>query len=164
MSSLAMVEYINATRKPGSAELRHDDFMRKVPTVIEDAPKFIGSSFYIAYGTERPRAVYNFPRREAMLMAMSYSYKLQATVYDAWQEAEAKVAAQAPTLFGAPTNYLDALKQLVASVEVQTWIRWQSHQKGRNGTATALSAPSSHTDSPILDSSVCRPYTPVCVE
>lgn len=164
MSSLDMVAYINSTREPGAAELRHDDFMRKVPTVIEDAPKFIGSSFYIAYGTERPRAVYNFPRREAMLMAMSYSYKLQATVYDAWQEAEAKVAAQAPVLFGAPTNYLDALKQLVASVEVHPWIRRHSHQEGRNGTAKALTASSGYMDSPIPDLIACRACTPFCME
>lgn len=113
MSSLDMVAYINSTREPGSAEVAHGDFLKKVPFVIGNAGNF--SSVYIG-GNGQERPCYNFPRREAMLMAMSYSYKLQATVYDAWQEAEAKVVAQAPVLFGAPTNYLDALKQLVASV------------------------------------------------
>lgn len=93
MSSLDMVDYINATREPGQPELRHDDFMRKVPSVIglEAAPKFYGTGFYLnGTGSKVSRPVYNFPKREAMLMAMSYSYKLQATVYDAWQAAEAR--------------------------------------------------------------------------
>jgi hypothetical protein len=34
VSSLDIVDYINHIRKPGSAILRHDDFMRKVPTVL----------------------------------------------------------------------------------------------------------------------------------
>jgi hypothetical protein len=167
MSSLDMVAYINSTREPGSAEVRHDNFMAKVPNVlgVKTAPEYLGTVLYSSgNGTKREQAVYNFPRREAMLMAMSYSYKLQATVYDAWQEAEAKVAAQAPVLFGAPTNYLDALKQLVASVEVQPWIRRHSHQEGRNGTATALTTSSGNTDPPSLHSSACRACTPVYVE
>jgi hypothetical protein len=120
MSSLDMVAFINSTREPGKPELRHADFLAKVPSVLGAtlsteffAHKEIG---FGVNGQTRQSPVYNFPRREAMLMAMSYSYKLQATVYDAWQEAEAKLTVQAPTLFGAPTNYLDALKQLVASV------------------------------------------------
>jgi phage antirepressor YoqD-like protein len=32
--------------------------------------------------------MYVFPKREAMLMAMSYSYDIQAVVYDAWETAE----------------------------------------------------------------------------
>lgn len=32
--------------------------------------------------------MYVFPKREAMLMAMSYSYDIQAVVYDAWEKAE----------------------------------------------------------------------------
>lgn len=67
MSSLDMVNYINATRQPGEAELRHDHFMAKVPTVIKAAPKFSGTAFYTVNGAQRSQAVYNFPRREAML-------------------------------------------------------------------------------------------------
>jgi hypothetical protein len=92
MSSLDMVAYINATRQSGKTELRHDHFMAKVPNVLgySLSPKFLGSNKFInGKGGEQTRQVYNFPRREAMLMAMSYSYKLQATVYDAWQAAEA---------------------------------------------------------------------------
>jgi hypothetical protein len=34
MSSLQMVAYINSTREPGQAEVRHDNFMAKVPNVL----------------------------------------------------------------------------------------------------------------------------------
>jgi len=88
MSSLDMVDYINATREVGKAELRHDSFMDKVPKVLGVlvAPKFIGTSFYEtgSHGTLKERAVYHFPEREANLLAMSYSYELTAAVYDAW--------------------------------------------------------------------------------
>jgi hypothetical protein len=92
MSSLDMVSYINSTREPYAAELRHDSFMAKVPSVlgVETAPKFIGLVLYSSgNGAQRQQQIYNFPKREAMLMAMSYSYKLQAKVFDAWEAAEA---------------------------------------------------------------------------
>jgi hypothetical protein len=81
MSSLELVEYINSQREEGEAELRHDNFMAKVPKVLgeEDALKFKGI-YQDAYGREKP--CYNFPKREACLMAMSYSYELQAKVFD----------------------------------------------------------------------------------
>lgn len=93
MSSLDMVAYINATREAGKAELQHKHFLAKVPSVIgySLSAEFLAHK-NIAFGSNgqtRQSPVYNFPRREAMLMAMSYSYKLQATVYDAWQAAEA---------------------------------------------------------------------------
>jgi len=121
MSSLDMVAYINSTREPGKPELRHADFLAKVPSVLGEGTStkfFAHVNLVVGNGATRQSPVYNFPRREAMLMAMSYSYKLQATVFDAWEAAEAKLAAQAPTVVGIPTTYLDALKQLVASVEV----------------------------------------------
>lgn len=91
MSSVDMVNYINTTREAGKPILRHDSFMDKVPKVLgNDAPKFIGTSSYTGNNAEQVRKVYNFPEREAMLMAMSYSYKLQAVVYDSWKAEEAK--------------------------------------------------------------------------
>jgi hypothetical protein len=32
--------------------------------------------------------IYNFPRKQAIQMAMSYSYRLQEAVLDAWDAAE----------------------------------------------------------------------------
>ncbi|WP_354691785.1 Rha family transcriptional regulator [Phytobacter sp. RSE-02] len=97
MSSLEMVDYINADRQVKAEEegmsfpckkyrkLRHDSFMAKVPKVLGEtqSPKFFGD--YID-GKGRAQSCYNFPKREACLMAMSYSYDLQAKVYDYMEE------------------------------------------------------------------------------
>ncbi|QZA80260.1 hypothetical protein [Deefgea piscis] len=95
MSSLEMVDFINASRKESEAELRHDHFMAKVPKVLgeEAAPNFRGS-YQGKDKTERP--CYHFPKREACLMAMSYSYDLQAKVFDRMTELEAKVTLASP--------------------------------------------------------------------
>lgn len=96
MTSIELVDYINSERKEkalqagaafpskGHAELRHDHFMDKVPEVLgEAAPKFLGTDFYTnGTGAQVERKVYIFPKREACLMAMSYSYELQAKVFD----------------------------------------------------------------------------------
>lgn len=84
MTSIELVEFINVSRAAGEAELRHDNFMAKVPKVLgEAAPKFLGAAFYAnGTGAKVSRSVYTFPKREACLMAMSYSYELQAKVFD----------------------------------------------------------------------------------
>jgi len=79
-----MVAYINATRDNNKAELSHKNFLAKVPNVLgyKAAAETLATGFYLnGTGSKVARNIYNFPRREAMLMAMSYSYKLQATVY-----------------------------------------------------------------------------------
>jgi len=87
MSSLELVVFINDSRQAGEAELTHADFLKKVPKVLTiDGGKF--SSVYLGKnGQERP--CYNFPKREACLMAMSYSYDLQAKVFDRMTALEA---------------------------------------------------------------------------
>lgn len=100
MSSLELVDFINIDRKErahaagvefpskGHAELQHNHFMAKVPEVLGDgAVKFLGTQ---TYGNNNTRNVYNFPKREACLMAMSYSYELQAKVFDRMTELEAQ--------------------------------------------------------------------------
>lgn len=87
MSSVELVEFINkhrqevATVEKPYIELRHDSFMAKVPKVLGEnqSPKFIGS-----YQDVRGRTYpcYHFPKRESCLLAMSYSYELQAQVFD----------------------------------------------------------------------------------
>ena len=99
MSSPELVDYINAHRKEVATiekpykELRHDDFMRKVPIVLGEsyAPNFLGSQ---PYGNNNTRSIYIFPKREACLMAMSYSYELQAQVFDRMTAMENHIAAQ----------------------------------------------------------------------
>lgn len=80
MSSLELVKFINSQRGPDEAELRHNNFMAKVPKVLgADVAKFLATQ---KYGNSNSRDIYNFPKREACLMAMSYSYELQAIVFD----------------------------------------------------------------------------------
>ena len=83
MVSLELVDYINDSRKLDEkpVQLRHADFMAKVPKVlgIETSEKF-RSSYLAGNGEQRP--CYRFPKREACLMAMSYSYELQAQIFD----------------------------------------------------------------------------------
>lgn len=95
MSSLELVGFINLNRGVRSAVLRHDHFMDKVPVVLgeEHAPKFRGI-YFDAYEREKP--CYQFPKREACLMAMSYSYDLQAKVFDKMTELEARLTIPAP--------------------------------------------------------------------
>ena len=83
MVSLELVDYINDSRKfdEKPVQLRHADFMAKVPKVlgVETSEKF-RSSYLAGNGEQRP--CYRFPKREACLMAMSYSYELQAQIFD----------------------------------------------------------------------------------
>lgn len=91
MTSMEMVEFINSQRKEGEAELRHRDFTAKVPKVLgEEMSEKFRTSLKDSYGRDQPG--YRFPKREACLMAMSYSYDLQAKVYDRMTALEAKAA------------------------------------------------------------------------
>lgn len=89
MSSLEMVEYINTSRKDGEAVLQHKHFLDKVPQVLgEGSAEF--SATYVHPQNKQTYPCYNFPKREACLMAMSYSYELQAKVFDRMTELEQK--------------------------------------------------------------------------
>ncbi len=105
MTSLELVDFINGQRGEGDSELRHDHFMAKVPRVIgeDHAPKFRDMvQVAIGSGATRQSPIYRFPKREACLMAMSYSYELQAKVFDRMTELEQGGAFPIPrTLSGA---------------------------------------------------------------
>ena len=88
MTSLELVDYINSQRESEAAELAHSDFLKKVPQVLgKDAGNF--SSIYLD-SMNRQKPCYTFPKREACLMAMSYSYDLQAKVFDRMTALEAQ--------------------------------------------------------------------------
>ena len=93
MTSLELVDYINSSRREqaeaagvpfpskGFAKLEHADFMKKVPEVLGGgAGNFSDTYIHEQNGQRYP--CYRFPKREACLMAMSYSYELQAKVFD----------------------------------------------------------------------------------
>ena len=96
MLSTEIVKIINDMREEGEAELRHDHFMAKVEKVRgADAPKFRGI-YLDAYKREKP--CYALPKREANLMVMSESYKVQAAVYDKMVELESEVKLNQPVV------------------------------------------------------------------
>lgn len=95
MTSLELVQLINIQRKARDAELAHSDFLKKVPLVLGGgAGKF--SDTYIHPQNSQTYPCYKFPKREACLMAMSYSYDLQAKVFDRMTEMEEAVARPDP--------------------------------------------------------------------
>lgn len=110
MTSLEIVAFINALRKeealiagqsfpsPGHAKLEHADFLKKVPLVLgEDHAGNFSETVYRenpSGGGPIPSPGYRFPKREASLMAMSYSYKIQAKVWDHMTALEEKLANQ----------------------------------------------------------------------
>ena len=97
MSSLELVDFINMSRKEGEAELQHKHFLEKVVKVLgEEISRKFGSSYKDSMNRDKP--CYNFPKREACLMAMSYSYELQAKVFDRMTALEAGVVPPKPTL------------------------------------------------------------------
>lgn len=89
MLSTEIVKIINDMREEGTAVLAHSDFMKKVVKVLgeEGAGKF-SVSYLSAQNKQLP--CYALPKREANLMVMSESYKVQAAVYDRMVELEAK--------------------------------------------------------------------------
>lgn len=88
MTSLELVEYINSQRGEGDAVLAHSDFLKKVPQVLGEGAGNFSCTYRDVQNKERP--AYNFPKREACLMAMSYNYELQAKVFDRMTELEEK--------------------------------------------------------------------------
>lgn len=112
MSSLEIVDFINeyrAKNESNPVQLRHDHFMAKVPKVLGEnaAPNFRGT--YIAKDkSERP--CYHFLKREACLMAMSYSYELQAQVFDRMTAMEEALKAKNSFDITNPAHLLQAIE------------------------------------------------------
>lgn len=96
MTSLELVDYINSERKEkalqagaefpskGHAKLEHSDFLKKVLEVLGECAGNFSGTYKVEgpNGGTRDVPCYTFPKREACLMAMSYSYDLQAKVFD----------------------------------------------------------------------------------
>ena len=110
MTSLELVDFINDDRKwraveegvdfpsAGFAKLEHSDFMKKVPAVLGERAGIFSGTYQIPgpNGSSRNAPAYCFPKREACLMAMSYSYELQAKVFDRMTALESAASAPAP--------------------------------------------------------------------
>jgi len=93
MSSLDIVNFINDYRVKNDSnpvQLRHADFMAKVPKVIGELSENYRSVYKDITGRSLP--CYVFYKREACLMAMSYSYELQAAIFDRMTELENQIS------------------------------------------------------------------------
>jgi hypothetical protein len=112
MCSVDIVIVINEEREAGRAELRHDHFIAKIekhPGI--DAPKFRG---VYKGGNGQDRPCYYLPKREAELMVMSESLKVQTRVYDRLAAIEAgtlPAAAPAPRRATGGNRSLDSFRQ-----------------------------------------------------
>lgn len=71
----------------GESKDAHSNFMKKSEKVLGDKLVNFYEDEKYSKGT---RKILLLPEREACLMAMSYSYELQAYVFDAWQELKNK--------------------------------------------------------------------------
>lgn len=113
MTSLEIVDIINDLREEDATELQHSDFMKKVVKVLgeEGAGKF-SSSYFSVQNKRLP--CYLLPKRESCLMVMSENYKIQAAVFDKWQELEKE---KSNNQFLLPTNYLEAVQMLAVEIE-----------------------------------------------
>lgn len=92
MTSLELVEYIN-TIDPRQT-LTHANFLAKVPKVLGGVIQPNDTYTHPQNGQTYP--CYKFSKREACLMAMSYSYDLQAKVFDRMTELEARATPALP--------------------------------------------------------------------
>ena len=94
MSSIELVEFINSKREQGQPILTHKNLMAKVPRVLgaDQSAKF--SADYTD-SRSRSQKCFIFPKREACLIAMSYSYELQALVFDRMTALEDRERARA---------------------------------------------------------------------
>ncbi|HGJ5855248.1 Rha family transcriptional regulator [Arsenophonus nasoniae] len=141
MSSLEMVDYINAERKAkAEAEgvkfpckkyrrLQHNNFMAKTPKVLGEnhSAKFL-AQYKDSIGRELP--CYRFPKREACLMAMSYSYELQAQVFDHMTELEGGKDINLLDLSGLTELTIKQMQDRVALAEKYSFT--EHGQKGSN--------------------------------
>lgn len=140
MTSLEMVDFINYQRGEGEAVLAHSDFLKKVPQVLgeEVAGKF--SRYYKASnGKQNP--MYSFPKREACLMAMSYSYDLQAKVFDRMTELEAKASSNVIAMPNF-SNPAEAARAWAAEYEARQLAERTKAEIGSRREATAMNTAS----------------------
>jgi phage antirepressor YoqD-like protein len=107
MTSLELVDFINTLREQQgeTVVLRHESFLTKVSKVLGTAEQKFLSCYKGGNGKELP--MYVFPKREATLMAMSYSHEVSAQVYDKMDALEKEKLAR--TTVQIPQDYAEAM-------------------------------------------------------
>lgn len=140
MTSLDLVEFINSQRGDSEATLAHSDFLKKVPQVLGEAVAGNFSGYYRASnGKQNP--MYTFPKREACLMAMSYSYDIQSKVFDRMTALEQERASHAITI---PNFYnpAEAARAWAAQYEARLLAEQTKAEIGSRREATAMNTAS----------------------
>lgn len=136
MTSLELVDFINNQRGEGEATLAHSDFLKKVPQVIGEVAGNFSSYYTASNGKQNP--CYTFPKREACLMAMSYSYDLQAKVFDRMTALESAATPAIPNF----ANPADAARAWAAEYEARLLAENTKAQIGARREATAMNTAS----------------------
>lgn len=141
MTSLEMVDYINNDRKTKAeaegksfpckrfTRLQHKHFLTKVPKVLGDIQS---AKFLSDYVDDKGRTYpcYQFPKREACLMAMSYSYELQAQVFDHMTELEGGRDINLLDFSGLTEMTIQQMQNRVASAE-----KFSFEEHGQTGSS-----------------------------
>lgn len=124
MLSTEIVKIINDLREDGAAVLRHSTFMEKIVKVLGEKHSAEFSAQY-KDSTGRVLPCYALPKREANLMVMSESYKVQAAVYDRMVELESKPLTTAEMLYQSSLLLLEQERKLT---EVETKVETIEHK------------------------------------
>lgn len=141
MSSLEMVDYINADRKSKAealglkfpckrfTKLQHKHFLTKAPKVLGEKQS---AKFLADYIDDKGRTYpcYQFPKREACLMAMSYSYELQAQVFDHMTNLEGSSEINLLDFSGLTALAISEMQNRVAAAE-----KYSFEEHGQTGSA-----------------------------
>ena len=109
MTSLEVVEVINSYRAEDAAQLRHDDFLRKVRKISDEISlRNISESTYKNSRNQKQPCLL-LDKKACLLMVASETPKVLQAIIDRWQELENQ---SKPAM---PTTYIAALEALVAS-------------------------------------------------
>lgn len=141
MTSLEMVDYINVDRRAKAeseglkfpckrySQLKHKSFLTKVPRVLGEKQS---AKYFADYTDEKGRTYpcYKFPKREACLMAMSYSYELQAQVFDYMTEPEGGGDINLLDFSGLASMAINEMQNRVAAAE-----KYSFEEHGQAGSA-----------------------------
>lgn len=127
MTSLQIVKWINDERAQIALDggkrfikLEHKSFLTKVPSVLgeEGQQNFLHTHTNPQNGQQYP--MYTFPKREASLLAMSYSYTIQAQVWDHMTRLEDELKQRTgSSMVGVPTTFVEALR--LAADNMEKW-------------------------------------------
>lgn len=125
------MDYITSLQIAEITGKQHAHVMRDIRSLLEQGVH--ESNFGLMYrinklgnGAERKDPYYNLTKKGSLILASGYDAKLREKIIDRWEELEIE---KQKNELGLPSNYLDALKQLVASEEEKQRLQADNQQK-----------------------------------